>query len=54
MPPGRHKHETVMSLRLTKEDENRVRRPDTTPHMGSDRSPDLSLKGFSGEGSPCN
>ncbi|MEW6215384.1 MAG: polysaccharide biosynthesis tyrosine autokinase [Nitrospirota bacterium] len=26
-----------------REDKNRVRRPDATPHTGSDRSPDLSL-----------
>ncbi|MEW6214070.1 MAG: N-glycosylase/DNA lyase [Nitrospirota bacterium] len=32
-----------MSLRLTKENKNWVRRPDAT-HMGSDRSPDLSQK----------
>ncbi|MEW6214693.1 MAG: tRNA pseudouridine(55) synthase TruB, partial [Nitrospirota bacterium] len=42
--------ETLTSLQLTMNGKNRVRRPDTTPHMGIDRSPDLSIEGSSEQG----
>ncbi|MEW6213906.1 MAG: HyaD/HybD family hydrogenase maturation endopeptidase [Nitrospirota bacterium] len=41
-------NETIMPTSRHKGNEDRVRRPDTTPHTGRDRSPDLPQERFSG------